>query len=60
MKAGNVKGEPDQDFYGNITKPWELVTKKPVEASQLETKQNARSRSAKLRVAAKRTINDKR
>jgi 16S rRNA (cytosine1402-N4)-methyltransferase len=53
MKAGNVEGEPDQDFYGNITKPWKLVTKKPVEASQAETKQNARSRSAKLRVAAK-------
>ncbi len=53
MKAGNVAGEPDQDFYGNITKPWRMITKKPVEASQAETKQNARSRSAKLRVAAK-------
>ncbi len=53
MKAGNVKGEPDKDFYGNITKPWSLITKKPVEASTEETKQNTRSRSAKLRVAAK-------
>ena len=54
MKAGNVAGELDQDFYGNITKPWDLVTKKPVEASAEETKQNSRSRSAKLRVGAKR------
>ena len=54
MKAGNIAGEPDKDFYGNITKPWDLITKKPVEASVEETKQNVRSRSAKLRVAAKR------
>ncbi len=53
MKTGNVAGEPDKDFYGNITKPWDMITKKPVEASQAETKQNTRSRSAKLRVAAK-------
>jgi len=53
MKAGNVEGEPDKDFYGNITKPWSLITKKPVEASTEETKQNTRSRSAKLRVAEK-------
>ena len=54
MKAGNVEGEPDKDFYGNITKPWDLVTKKPVEAGADETKQNTLSRSAKLRVASKR------
>ncbi len=54
MKAGNLEGEPDKDFYGNITRPWELVTKKPIEAGAEETKQNTRSRSAKLRVAAKR------
>ncbi len=59
MKAGNVEGEPDKDFYGNITKPWDLVTKKPVEASAEETKSNTRSRSAKLRVAEKRTLKDK-
>ena len=53
MKAGNVEGEPDQDFYGNITKPWSLINKKPIEAGAEETKQNARSRSAKLRVAKK-------
>jgi 16S rRNA (cytosine1402-N4)-methyltransferase len=55
MKTGNVEGEPDKDFYGNITKPWDLITRKPVEASGEETRQNARSRSAKLRVASKRT-----
>lgn len=53
MKAGNVTGEPEKDFYGNITRPWKAVTKKPLEATAAETKQNARSRSAKLRVAEK-------
>ncbi len=53
MKTGNVAGEPDKDFYGNITRPWEIITKKPVEASAEETKQNPRSRSAKLRAARK-------
>jgi 16S rRNA (cytosine1402-N4)-methyltransferase len=53
MKTGNVEGEPDKDFYGNITKPWDLITRKPVEASAEETKQNTRSRSAKLRAASK-------
>ena len=54
MKTGNAEGEPNKDFYGNITKPWDMVTKKPIEASPEETKQNTRSRSAKLRVAAKK------
>lgn len=54
MKAGNIEGEPDKDFYGNISKPWDLITKKPIEAGPEETKQNTRSRSAKLRVASKR------
>jgi len=54
MKSGNITGEPDKDFYGNITRPWDLITKKPLEASTEETRQNPRSRSAKLRVAAKR------
>lgn len=55
MKTGNAAGEPDKDFYGNISRPWDLITKKPVEASDEETKQNPRARSAKLRVAEKKT-----
>lgn len=53
MKTGDVNGEIDQDFYGNIRRPWSLVTKKPVEPSQTEVTQNSRARSSKLRVAQK-------
>jgi 16S rRNA (cytosine1402-N4)-methyltransferase len=53
MKTGNVEGKIDQDFYGNISRPFEVVTKKPIEPSDEETKLNPRSRSARLRVAKK-------
>ena len=54
MKSGNVEGELEKDFYGNITRPWEPVTKKPIEPSETELKVNNRARSSKLRVAAKK------
>lgn len=53
IKTGNVEGEVIRDFYGNIDRPFQSITKKPLEASQQETKTNTRARSAKLRVAAK-------
>jgi 16S rRNA (cytosine1402-N4)-methyltransferase len=53
MKSGNAEGEVDKDFYGNITRPWTLVNKKPIEPGSEEISANPRSRSAKLRVAEK-------
>lgn len=54
LKSGNVEGELEKDFYGNITRPWEPVTKKPIEPSDAELKVNNRARSSKLRVAEKK------
>lgn len=54
LKTGNLEGEPNTDFYGNITRPWELLTKKPLEPSDEETSKNNRARSSKLRVAVKK------
>jgi 16S rRNA (cytosine1402-N4)-methyltransferase len=53
LKTGNVAGEQIKDFYGNIERPWELVTKKAIEADANEIKANTRARSAKLRVGKK-------
>lgn len=49
LKSGNVEGELEKDFYGNIHRPFDLLTKKPIEASKEELKNNPRARSAKLR-----------
>lgn len=53
MQKGKVFGEVEKDFYGNVLKPFEPVTRKPVEASEEEVAMNNRARSAKLRVAVK-------
>ena len=53
MKSGNFDGELVTDFYGNITRPFTLINKKPIEPSSEEIRNNPRSRSAKLRVAEK-------
>ena len=51
MKTGNVEGIEEKDFFGKVTTPWKVITRKPVEPSSEEIERNPRSRSAKLRVA---------
>jgi 16S rRNA (cytosine1402-N4)-methyltransferase len=51
VNTGKVYGELEKDFYGNPLKPFEAVTRKPMEASEEEVKVNNRARSAKLRIA---------
>ncbi len=53
MKAGNVAGTVEQDFYGRITTPYRLVGKVTV-PDDSEQQSNPRSRSAKLRIAEKK------
>ena len=53
FKTGDFEGVPEKDFYGNIHRPFQVVTKKPIEASAEEVKRNIRSRSAKLRIASR-------
>lgn len=53
INTGNFKGEADKDFYGNVSRPFEPVSKKAITASEEELEQNPRSRSAKLRIAKK-------
>lgn len=51
MKSGNIGGEEQKDFFGNVISPWRLVGRNPVTPDQEEILANPRSRSAKLRVA---------
>ncbi len=54
FRTGNIQGELQKDFYGNILTPFRLLTNKPITASEQEVNSNPRSRSAKLRVAEKK------
>ncbi len=56
MKSGNFEGEQQKDFFGNIHRPFELITKKPIVPSEKEIAENGRARSAKLRIAEKNKI----
>jgi len=53
FKSGNFEGEMEKDDFGNISRPFVLVNKKVIMADRKEQHENARSRSAKLRVAEK-------
>lgn len=50
LKSGLVSGDQQKDFYGNIYRPYKILTKKPLEAQASEIAENPRARSAKLRV----------
>jgi 16S rRNA (cytosine1402-N4)-methyltransferase len=51
IRSGMFEGEPEKDFYGNITVPFKK--EKLITPSQEEIKNNNRARSAKLRIATK-------
>jgi 16S rRNA (cytosine1402-N4)-methyltransferase len=53
FKTGDFEGNVTKDDFGNISRPFSLVNKKAIEASTSEQTANARSRSAKLRIAIK-------
>ncbi len=52
IRSGLFEGEPEKDFYGNISVPFKKVGKLIVPSAK-EIKENPRARSAKLRVAVK-------
>ncbi|MGJ1195445.1 16S rRNA (cytosine(1402)-N(4))-methyltransferase RsmH [Sphingobacterium spiritivorum] len=56
MAKGKFKGEVEKDFFGNEIKPFQVITRKAITASEAELSTNNRSRSAKLRVAEKKEL----
>jgi len=53
INKGKIQGEVEKDFYGNLIRPLEPVTRKAIQASPEEVAVNNRARSAKLRIAKK-------
>lgn len=54
MKAGNINGKVEQDFFGNVNAPLRITSNKVITPSEKEILANPRSRSAKLRIAEKK------
>jgi len=53
MKFGNFSNSLNKDFFGNASRPFRLINKKPITPSFAELKSNNKSRSAKLRICEK-------
>lgn len=51
INTGNFNGETEKDFYGNIIRPFNPISRKAITPSDEELEINPRSRSAKLRIA---------
>lgn len=54
INTGNLDGVTESDFYGKVNKPFDVVSKKAITASEEEVLENPRARSAKLRIGIKR------
>jgi 16S rRNA (cytosine1402-N4)-methyltransferase len=53
FKSGNLEGEIEKDFYGNLRLVYHQVNRRVIEAGENELKKNPRARSAKLRIGEK-------
>ena len=53
MRAGNLTGEVEKDFFGNPLTPFKLISRKAITPDPEETLTNPRARSPKLRIAEK-------
>jgi 16S rRNA (cytosine1402-N4)-methyltransferase len=56
MQTGNTEGNLQKDLYGNIMRPFEPVTRKPLEATPEEVAANPRARSVRFRIAERKGL----
>lgn len=58
IRTGNITGETEKDFFGRVSTPFKAVNNKVVTPSDAEIESNPRSRSAKLRIAEKKNVEE--
>ncbi|NDK55918.1 16S rRNA (cytosine(1402)-N(4))-methyltransferase RsmH [Pontibacter fetidus] len=58
IAKGKFFGEVEKDLFGNEIRPLDAVSRKPIVPTEEELLINSRSRSAKLRIAQKRELDD--
>ena len=51
IRSGNIEGNIEKDFFGNVLAPLRAVNNKVITASEAKISENPRARSAKLRIA---------
>ena len=59
LRFGNLDGRPVKDVYGNVQAPWSPITRRPIRPDASEIEKNPRSRSARLRIAARTEQSDR-
>lgn len=55
IKSGDFSGKQEKDFYGNVDSPLIAVNRKVIVPGDEEIERNPRARSAKLRIAEKKS-----
>ena len=55
IKSGDFSGKQEKDFYGNVDSPMIAVNRKVIVPNEDEIERNPRARSAKLRIAEKKS-----
>ena len=55
LRYGNFEGTPKRDLYGTLVAPFAPVDASPQTASDAEIEENARARSARLRIAERQS-----
>ena len=58
IRTGNITGETEKDVCGRVSTPFTAVNNKVVTPSDAEIESNPRSRSAKLRIAEKKNVEE--
>lgn len=58
IRTGSTDGEVKKDFFGRVSPPFTAINNKVITPGEAELENNPRSRSAKLRIAEKKNVEE--